>query len=107
MMLSSDVPPDKSVLLLEVTRKTKSIKEIVIITKINPASHVASFEVPEEYDQVLKIGRNNIESMKDLRKAINHIKRMHKAGEKYFSIKTSSGTMWFNLNKLLSKKRKR
>lgn len=107
LMLNSEVSPDKSMLLLEAARNTKSIKEILVITKINPASHVASFEVPEEYDQVLKIGRNNIDSMKDLRKAIADVKRMHKSGEKYFSLKTSSGTMWFNLNKILSKKRKR
>ena len=107
LLTNGEVPADKSVELLDAARHTKSMKEIVIITKINPASHVASFEVPEEYDRVLMIGRNKIDSMHDLVKNIDMVHRMYSAGEKYFSIKTTSGTMWFSLDRILSKKRKR
>ena len=107
LLTGGEVPADKSVELLDAARHTKSIKEIVIITKINPSSHVASFEVPEEYDRVLMIGRNKIDSMQDLNKSIATVKRMYESGEKYFNIKTTSGNMWFSLDRILSKKRKR
>ena len=88
-------------------KNTKSMQEIVIISKIDPNSFIASIEAPEAYDQVISINRTKIKSIRDLRRAIEDIKRMHKEGEKYFNIHTTSGNMWFTISKVLSKKRKR
>ena len=107
IMTSDAIPTGKNVRLLEIVKNTKSMQEIVIISKIDPNSYIASIETPEAYDQVISINRTKIKSIKDLKKAIEDIKRMHKGGEKYFNINTTSGNMWFTINKVLSKKRKR
>ena len=97
----------KRLRLLEIVRSTNSAQEIVIITKIDPNSYVASYEHPKEYDQVLSINRRTIKSVEHLKEAIEDVRRMRDNGEKYFSIKTSSGEMWFTIEKVLTKKRKR
>ena len=107
IMTSDCVPTGKNVKLLEVVKNTKSMQEIVIISKIDPNSFIASIETPEVYDQVISVNRTKIKSIKDLKKAIEDIKRMHKEGEKYFNLHTTSGNMWFTISKVLSKKRKR
>ncbi len=107
IMTSDCVPTGKNMKLLEAVKNTKSMQEIVIISKINPNSFIASIETPEAYDQVISINRTKIKSIKDLKKAIEDIKRMHKEGEKYFNLHTTSGNMWFTISKVLSKKRKR
>ena len=88
IMTSDCVPTGKNMKLLEAVKNTKSMQEIVIISKINPNSFIASIETPEAYDQVISI-RTKIKSIKDLKKAIEDIKRMHKEGEKYDSYTTS------------------
>lgn len=103
----SSMPMFSRLRLLEVVRNTNSTQEIVVITKIDPNSYVASYEHPKEYDQVLSVNRKTIKSMKHLKDAIQDIYTMRDNGEKYFSIKTSSGEMWFALDKVLTKKRKR
>jgi S1-C subfamily serine protease len=103
----TSIPAQKRLSLLETVRRSHSAKEIVIITKIDPNSYVASFENPEEYDQVLSVNRTVIKNMACMKKAIEDIHRMKQNGEKYFNIKTSSGNMWFTIDKVLTKKRKR
>ena len=107
IMTSDTMPTGKNMKLLEVVKNTKSMQEIVIITKIDPNSYIASIETPEAYDQVISVNRTKIKSMKDMKKAIEDIKRMHNEGEKYFNIHTTSGNMWFTISKVLTKKRKR
>jgi len=101
--LESSVPAEKAVLLLAAARSTKCAQEITYITKIKDSA-VSSYEVPEEYDQVLKIGRKNIKSMKDLVSACNTARQMHANGEKDIEIETTSGSMVFFLNNILTKK---
>lgn len=103
----ASMPLDKRLKLLDFVKNTHSAQEVVIITKIDPNSCVASYEKPEEYDRVISVNRNNIKSMKDLKNAVENIHIMKDNGEKYFSIKTTSGEMWFTINKVLTKKRKR
>ena len=103
----SSMPMFKRLKLLEIVRETNNLEEIVIITKIDPNSYVASFEHPKEYDRVLSINRKKIKSMEHLKAAVQDVKRMRDSGEKYFSIKTSSGEMWFSIEKVLTRKRKR
>lgn len=103
----TQIPTDKRLSLVEIVRKTHSAEEIVVITKIDPNSYVASFEKPEEYDRVLSINRTTIKNMKCLKKALEDVERMKDNGEKYFNIKTSSSDMWFTIDKVLTKKRKR
>lgn len=107
IMTSDCIPTGKNMKLLETVKNTKSMQEIVIISKIDPNSFIASIETPEAFDQVISINRTKIRCIKDLKKAIDDIKRMHKEGEKYFNIHTTSGNMWFTISKVLSKKRKR
>lgn len=107
IMTSDCMSTGKNMKLLEIVKKTKSMEEIVIISKIDPNSYIASIETPEIYDQVISINRTKIKCIKDLKRAIDDIKRMYKEGEKYFNLHTTSGNMWFTINKVLSKKRKR
>lgn len=105
----SSMPMFKRLKLVELVRRTKGAEEIVIITKIDPNSYVASFENPSEYDQLIRINRTKIKSIDHLRKALADLQRMRDSGEKYFSMTTSSGEMWFTISKVLGtiKKRKR
>tara|TARA_B110000858_G_C17781295_1_gene464923 strand:+ start:301 stop:1728 length:1428 start_codon:yes stop_codon:yes gene_type:complete len=103
----STMPMFKRLKLLDVVRKTQSAEETVVITKIDPNSYVASFETPEEYDQVLKVNRTKIKSIDTLRTALKDIHIMRDNGDKYFSITTSSGEMWFTIDKVLGKLKKR
>lgn len=107
IMTSDCMSTGKNMKLLEIVKKTKSMEEIVIISKIDPNSYIASIETPEAYDQVISINRTKIKCMKDLKKAVDDIKRMYKEGEKYFNLHTTSGNMWFTISKVVSKKRKR
>lgn len=107
LMTSDEIPTCKSIKMLGRIEQSKSMKEIVIISKIDPNSYVASFEKPEEYDELISINRTKIKGMNDVKKACDTIRQMKKDGEKYFSMKTTSGEMWFTINKVLTKKRKR
>ena len=107
LMTSDEIPTCKNIKLLGLIEQTKSSREIVVISKIDPNSYVASFEKPEEYDELISINRTKIKSMDDVKKACETVKQMQKSGDKYFSMKTSSGEMWFTIGKVLSKKRKR
>lgn len=104
----SSMPLCTRLRLMDTVRNTKSVEEIVIITSIDPNSYVASYEYPKEYDRVISINRRKIKSMHHLAEAVEELGRLHRTrSAKYFSIKTSSGEMWFDLNKVLTKKRKR
>ena len=109
MTSCEDMPVCKSMGLLQYVTETKSMEETVVISKIDPNSYVASLEFPQEYDRVIAVNRTKIDSMKTLKEAFNSVKRMQKEGEKFFSIETSSGKMWFAIDKVLktTKKRKR
>lgn len=107
LMTSDEIPTCKNIKMLGRIEESKSMREIVIISKIDPNSYVASFEKPEEYDELISINRTKIKCMDDVEKACNTVRQMQKDGEKYFSMKTSSGEMWFTISKVLSKKRKR
>ncbi len=107
LMTSDEIPACKNIKMLGRIELSKSMREIVVISKIDPNSYVASFEKPEEYDEVISINRTKIKGMDDVKKACDAIKQMQKDGEKYFSMKTTSGEMWFTINKVLTKKRKR
>ena len=107
LMTSEDMPTSKNIEFLNLVKQTKSMEEFVVITKIDPNSYVASLEKPEEYDRLISINRTKIKSMEDVEKACAAVRRMSADGEKYFSIKTSSGEMWFTIDKIISKKRKR
>ena len=107
LMTSDEIPTCKNIKLLGHIEQTKSTREIVVISKIDPNSYVASFEKPEEYDELISINRTKIKGMDDVKKACDAVKQMQKDGEKYFSMKTTSGEMWFTIGKVLSKKRKR
>jgi len=109
LMTSDELPVCKSMELLQHATATKSMEETVVISKINPNSYVASLEYPQEYDRVIAVNRTKIDSMKTLKEAFMGVKRMQKEGEKFFSIETSSGKMWFAIDKVLktTKKRKR
>ena len=107
MTMSDDMPVCKSMALLQHVTETKSMQEIVVISKIDPNSYVASLEFPQEYDRVISVNRTKIDSIKALKKALAAVKRMQKEGEKYFSIETNSGKMHFCIDKVLTKKRKR
>ena len=103
----SSMPLLKRLKLAELVRKTHSAEEIVIITKIDPNSYVASFENPAEYDQLIRINRTKIKSIEHLRTVVEDVRTMQANGEKYFSITTSSGEMWFTIDKVLGKIKKR
>lgn len=107
LMQSEDMPVCKNIKLIGLVDQTKGMREIVIISKIDPNSYVASFETPEEFDELLRINRTTIKCMEDVTKACDAVRQMGKAGEKYFSMQTSSGVMWFTIDKVLTKKRKR
>ena len=109
MTSCEDMPVCKSMGLLQYVTETKSMEETVVISKIDPNSYVASLEYPQEYDRVIAVNRTKIDSMKTLKEAFMGVKRMQKEGEKFFSIETSSGKMWFAIDKVLktTKKRKR
>ena len=107
LMTSDDMPTSKNIKLLGLVEQTKSMREIVIISKIDPNSYIASFEKPEEFDEVISINRTKIKCMDDVIKACATVRQMQKDGEKFFSMKTTSGEMWFTINKVLTKKRKR
>lgn len=107
LMTSEEIPTCKNIKMLGQIEMTKSIKEMVVISKIDPNSYVASLEKPEEYDELISINRTKIKGMDDVKKACDAVKQMHKGGEKYFSMRTSSGEMWFTISKVLTKKRKR
>jgi len=105
-MTAEEMPTGKNLKLLQHITNTKSMEETVIISKIEPNSYIASLEIPEVFDRVISVNRTKIKSMKDMRKAIDDIYRMKQEGEKYFNLHTSSGNMWFTINKV-TKKRKR
>jgi S1-C subfamily serine protease len=107
LMTSDEMPTCKNIKMLGLVEQSKSTKEIVIISKIDPNSYVASFEKPEEFDELISINRTKVKSMKDVQKACEAVRQMQKDGEKYFSMKTTSGEMWFTISKVLTKKRKR
>ena len=107
LMTSEEIPTCKNIKMLGLIEQTKSMREIVVISKIDPNSYVASFEKPEEYDELISINRTKIKCMDDVEKACDTVRQMRKDGEKYFSMKTSSGEMWFTIHKVLTKKRKR
>jgi len=107
LMTSDEMPACKNLKLLEIVGSTKSMQEIVVISKIDPNSYIASLEIPQAFDRVISINRKKINSIKTMKKVIAELKRMQKDGEKYFNMETSSGIMWFSLNKVLTKKRKR
>ena len=105
-MTAEEMPTGKNLKLLQHVTNTKSMEETVIISKIEPNSYIASLEIPEVFDRVISVNRTKIKSMKDMRKAIDDINRMKQEGEKYFNLHTTSGNMWFTINKV-TKKRKR
>ena len=109
LMTSDELPVCQSMALLNYATATKSMEEVVVISKIDPNSYVASLEFPQEYDRIIAVNRTKITCMKDLKEAFASVTRMQKEGEKYFSIETSSGKMHFCINKVLktTKKRKR
>ena len=109
LMTCDELPVCQSMALLQHATATKSMEEVVVISKIDPNSYVASLEFPQEYDRVISVNRTKITCMEDLKKAFASVKRMQNEGEKYFSIETSSGKMHFCINKVLktTKKRKR
>jgi len=109
LMTSDELPVCQSMALLQHATATKSMEETVVISKIDPNSYVASLEYPQEYDRVLSVNRTKITSMKTLKEAFTSVTRMQKEGEKFFSMETSSGKMWFCIDKVLktTKKRKR
>ena len=107
LMSSEDMPVCKNIRLLNLIEQCKSMREIVIISKIDPNSYIASLENPEEFDELISINRTKIKCMDDVVKACSTVRQMQKDGEKYFSMKTTSGEMWFTINKVLTKKRKR
>lgn len=107
LMTSDEMPTCKNIKMLGIVADSKSMREVVVISKIDPNSYVASFEKPEEYDELISINRTKIKGMDDVQKACDAVKQMQKDGEKYFSMKTSSGEMWFTISKVLTKKRKR
>ena len=107
LMTSDEIPTSKNIKMLGRIEMSKSMREIVVISKIDPNSYVASFEKPEEYDELISINRTKIKGMDDVKKACDAVKQMQKDGEKYFSMKTTSGEMWFTISKVLTKKRKR
>ena len=107
LMQSEDMPVGKNIKMMGLVEQSKGMREIVVISKIDPNSYVASFENPEEFDELQRINRTAIKSMKDVKKACDDVRQMGKDGEKYFSMQTSSGVMWFTIDKVLTKKRKR
>ena len=106
-MTSDEIPTCKNIKLLGLIEQSKSMREIVVISKINPNSYVASFEKPEEYDELISINRTKIKCMDDVKKACDAVRQMKSDGEKYFNMKTTSGEMWFTISKVLTNKRKR
>ena len=107
LMTSEEMPACKNIKLLGLVEQTKNTREIIIISKIDPNSYIASLEKPEEFDELISINRTKIKCMEDVVKACSAIRQMQKDGEKFFSMKTTSGEMWFTINKVLTKKRKR
>lgn len=107
LMTSDEIPTCKNIKMLGRIEMSKSMKELVVISKIDPNSYVASFEKPEEYDELISINRTKIKGMDDVKKACDAVRQMQKDGEKYFSMKTTSGEMWFTISRVLTKKRKR
>ena len=107
LMTSDEIPTCKNIKMLGLIEQSKSMREIVIISKIDQNSYVASFEKPEEYDELISINRTKIRSMEDVEKACETVRQMQRDGEKYFNMKTTSGEMWFTIQKVLTKKRKR
>lgn len=109
LMTSDELPVCKSMELLQHATATKSMEEVVVISKIDPNSYVSSLEYPQEYDRIIAVNRTKIDSMKTLKESFEGVTRMAAEGEKYFSIETSSGKMHFCIAKVLkaTKKRKR
>lgn len=104
--LAEEAPTASSLELGAYVKQTQSNEEVVVISHIDPNSYVACYEHPSEFDRVLSINRHKIRGMSDLKKAVSDLHRQHANGEKYMNIVSSSGSMWFDLRRLI-KKRKR
>lgn len=108
LLTYEEVAPDQLVTLVEEVRRSKSMKEIVVISKIDQTSHVARYGYPREFDMVLKVGRSTVKDMAHLVRLLENMRTSWEAGtQKYVKIKTSSGTMEFCLDFLYTRKRKR
>lgn len=107
LIMNDTMQAEKVVELVEVLKKTKCMKELVIITHIEPRSYVNNLEVNAEFNIIEKIGRYKVKDMDHCIKLFEAVKKRWKRGEqKRICIGTNSGDIWLTLS-LLGIKRKR
>lgn len=107
LITSDTMRAQKVVDLVEILKKTKCMKELVIITHIEPRSYVNNLEVDAEFSIIEKVGRYKVNDMDHCIKLLEAVKTRWKRGEqKRICIGTNSGDIWLTLG-LLGIKRKR
>ena len=83
-------------------KKTCAMNELVMITRIEPNSYVKNYEIPREYDLLLKVGRTRIKSIEHLNTVIEDYKERLQQNEKYVCLETTSGKVWLMLDQLFN-----
>ena len=107
LIMSEGMPTEKLVEIVEILKQTKCMKELVIITHVQPRSYVNNLEVNAEFRIVEKIGRYQVKDMQNCIKLLEAVRQRWERGEqKRICIGTNSGDIWLTLG-LLGMKRKR
>ena len=99
---------EKLVDLVEHLKRTRCLKETVVVSYVKPGSYLSSLELPQEFDVVSKIGRCRVRGMEHCRELLEDVRVRWLAGEqKRVCLQTSSGDVWLNLDQMWTRKRKR
>lgn len=107
LITGDNMPAVKVVELVEILKQTKCMKELIIITHVEPRSYVNHLEVDAEFNIIHKIGRRKVKNMEHCIELMEDIKRRWENGDqKRICIGTNKGDIWLTLG-LLGIKRKR
>lgn len=101
-LLTDENASHKALEIAHVVKKTFAMEELVVITRIEPNSYVKNYEVPSEYDLLLKVGRTRIKGIDHLKTVIEDYKQRWKGNEKHVCLETSSGKVWLMLDQLFN-----
>jgi len=101
-LLTDENAGHRALEIAQVVKKTCAMNELVMITRIEPNSYVKNYEIPREYDLLLKVGRTRIKSIEHLNTVIDDYKERLKQNEKYVCLETTSGKVWLMLDQLFN-----
>ena len=107
LITSDSMDPNHVVQLVEILKQTKCMKELVIVTHVEPRSYVNNLEVDVEFSIVHRIGRRKVKDMDHCIGLLKEVEKRWESGEqKRICIGTNNGDIWLTLG-LLGMKRKR